>query len=127
VSTEDGDDEQELEEDEEARIVLGGDLNIDSIHNEEAWAAAKAILNPLKSAMEEGAYRHGEDERPYPVTHHKWDVCLDHVFVHGVAVDPDSLQVEQWPAIPAVPVASATPDERVLVSDHYGVSLTFVP
>ncbi|ELR19761.1 endonuclease/exonuclease/phosphatase family protein [Acanthamoeba castellanii str. Neff] len=94
---------KELAEDEEARIVLGGDLNIDSIHHAEAWEAAKGILHPLESAVDKGAYRGPEGGRPYPVTHHKWDVCLDHIFVHGVAVDANSLQLHKWPAVFATP------------------------
>lgn len=119
---------KELAEDEEARIVLGGDLNIDSIHHAEAWEATKGILHPLESAMDKGAYRGPEGGRPYPVTHHKWDVCLDHIFVHGVAVDADSLQLHKWPAVFATPPPPTADDtEPVLVSDHYGASLTFVP
>ncbi len=117
---------QELAEDEETRIVLGGDLNIDSIHHVEAWEAAKGILHPLESVMDKGAYRVPEGGRPYPVTHHKWDVCLDHIFVHGVAVDTDSLQLHKWPAVFATPPPTAD-TEPVLVSDHYGASFTFVP
>jgi hypothetical protein len=118
---------QELAEDEETRIVLGGDLNIDSIHHAEAWEAAKGILHPLESAMDKGAYRVPEGGRPYPVTHHKWDVCLDHIFMHGVAADNDSLQLHKWPAVFATPPPTADDTEPVLISDHYGASFTFVP
>lgn len=58
-----------------------------------------------------------------PYTHDIYrEVCLDHIFYHGVEVIPESLQLEIWPAKPA---STSSSGKQELISDHYGISGIF--
>jgi len=121
---------QELEQDPEAQIILGGDLNIDSIGHQEAWKAAKDILYPLKNAFDEQAATSGgtnktaRDHEIFPITHTKVPQCLDHIFSHGTTLVSDSLVVEKYSA-PEQQDPENDSEQAHLISDHYGISVSF--